>query len=128
MRATCFVANPTIVDAVVKTPRRIFLMALKVGQTNAIFLDAARPSDRRPQHRRRFRRHRSRTRSFSAGCRIAKMLAPKPLTTMSCWAERSPIRSQPQQAGEAQDLAQSFAGSADKVVNTLNIDGRVSRS
>jgi pilus assembly protein CpaC len=34
------VANPTIVDAVVRTPRRIFIMALKVGQTNAIFLDA----------------------------------------------------------------------------------------
>jgi len=26
------VANPLIADAVVKTPRRIFLMALKVGQ------------------------------------------------------------------------------------------------
>ena len=33
------VANPQIADAVVRTPRRIFLMALKVGQTNAIFLD-----------------------------------------------------------------------------------------
>jgi pilus assembly protein CpaC len=36
-----FVANPQIVDAVVRTPRRIFLMSLKIGQTNAIFLDAA---------------------------------------------------------------------------------------
>jgi pilus assembly protein CpaC len=35
------VANPTIVDAVVRTPRRIFILALKVGQTNAIFLDGA---------------------------------------------------------------------------------------
>lgn len=34
------VANPQIADAVVKTPRRIFLMSLKVGQTNALFLDA----------------------------------------------------------------------------------------
>jgi len=34
------VANPAIADAVVRTPRRIFLMALKVGQTNAIFMDA----------------------------------------------------------------------------------------
>src|SRR6185503_21188977 len=33
------VANPEIVDAVVRTPRRIFIMALKIGQTNAIFLD-----------------------------------------------------------------------------------------
>jgi pilus assembly protein CpaC len=34
------VANPTIADAVVKTPRRIFLMSLKAGETNALFLDA----------------------------------------------------------------------------------------
>ncbi len=34
-----FVGNPAIADAVVRTPRRIFVMALKVGKTNAIFLD-----------------------------------------------------------------------------------------
>lgn len=34
------VANPAIADAVVKTPRRIFLMSLKSGQTNALLLDA----------------------------------------------------------------------------------------
>jgi len=35
------VSNPDIVDAVVRTPRRIFLLAAKVGQTNAFFFDAA---------------------------------------------------------------------------------------
>ena len=35
------VSSPDIVDAVVRTPRRIFLMALKTGQTNAFFFDAA---------------------------------------------------------------------------------------
>src|ERR1700704_6813120 len=35
------VSSPEIVDAVVRTPRRIFLMALKVGQTNAFFFDGA---------------------------------------------------------------------------------------
>jgi pilus assembly protein CpaC len=34
------VANPGIADAVVRTPRRIFILALKLGRTNAIFLDA----------------------------------------------------------------------------------------
>ncbi|HEX5280980.1 MAG TPA: pilus assembly protein N-terminal domain-containing protein, partial [Micropepsaceae bacterium] len=33
------VANPKIADAVIRTPRRIFLMSLQVGQTNALFLD-----------------------------------------------------------------------------------------
>jgi pilus assembly protein CpaC len=35
------VSNPEIVDAVVRTPRRIFLMAQKGGQTNAFFFDGA---------------------------------------------------------------------------------------
>src|ERR1700743_1254568 len=35
------VSNPDIVDAVVRTPRRIFLLAMKTGQTNAFFFDAA---------------------------------------------------------------------------------------
>lgn len=33
------VSNPDMVDAVVRTPRRIFLLATKVGQTNALFFD-----------------------------------------------------------------------------------------
>ncbi len=35
------VSNPEIVDAVVRTPRRIFLMGQKGGQTNAFFFDAS---------------------------------------------------------------------------------------
>jgi pilus assembly protein CpaC len=34
------VSNPDLVDAIVRTPRRIFLLATKVGQTNAFFFDA----------------------------------------------------------------------------------------
>jgi len=33
------VSNPDLVDAVVRTPRRIFLLATKVGQTNAFFFN-----------------------------------------------------------------------------------------
>jgi len=33
------VSDPSIVDAVVRTPRRIFLLAHKIGQTNAFFFD-----------------------------------------------------------------------------------------
>lgn len=35
------VSNPDIVDAMVKGPRRIFLLAKKIGQTNAFFFDQA---------------------------------------------------------------------------------------
>jgi len=34
------VSNPDIVDAVVRSPHRIFLLATKSGQTNAFFFDA----------------------------------------------------------------------------------------
>jgi pilus assembly protein CpaC len=35
------VSSPDIVDAVVRSPKRIFLLGLKTGQTNAFFFDAA---------------------------------------------------------------------------------------
>jgi pilus assembly protein CpaC len=35
------VSNPAVVDAVVRSPRRIFLLAQKTGQTNAFFFDGA---------------------------------------------------------------------------------------
>ena len=35
------VSNPAIVDAVVRTPRRVFLLGIKTGQANAFFFDAA---------------------------------------------------------------------------------------
>src|SRR5580698_9489903 len=35
------VSNPAIVDAVVRTSRRVYLRGLKTGQTNAFFFDAA---------------------------------------------------------------------------------------
>jgi pilus assembly protein CpaC len=35
------VSDPTIVDAVVRTPRRIFLLGQKTGQTNVFFFDGA---------------------------------------------------------------------------------------
>jgi len=35
------VSSPDIVDAVVRSPRRVFLLALKTGQTNAFFFDGA---------------------------------------------------------------------------------------
>ena len=35
------VSSPDIVDAVVKTPRRVFLLGAKTGQSNAFFFDAS---------------------------------------------------------------------------------------
>ncbi|MFQ5562691.1 MAG: type II and III secretion system protein family protein [Parvularculaceae bacterium] len=38
--ADVLVSQPTVVDAVVRTPRRIYLLGLEVGQTNAFFFDS----------------------------------------------------------------------------------------
>ncbi len=38
--ADILVTNPDIVDAIVRTPRRTYLMGMRVGQTNAFFFDA----------------------------------------------------------------------------------------
>ncbi|MEL6359747.1 MAG: type II and III secretion system protein family protein [Pseudomonadota bacterium] len=38
--ADVIVSQPTLVDAVVRSPRRVFLLGLDVGQTNAFFFDA----------------------------------------------------------------------------------------
>ena len=38
--ADVLVTNPAVVDAVVRTPRRAYLMGMGVGQTNAFFFDA----------------------------------------------------------------------------------------
>ncbi len=54
------VSNPDIVDAVVRTPRRIFLLAKKVGQTNAFFFDGGGHQLLSIDITRRARRHRSR--------------------------------------------------------------------
>src|SRR5690242_15046697 len=35
------VSNPGVVDAVVRTSRRVYLLGMKTGQTNAFFFDAA---------------------------------------------------------------------------------------
>src|SRR5438270_7949778 len=35
------VSNPNVVDAVVRTARRVYLLGMKTGQTNAFFFDAA---------------------------------------------------------------------------------------
>ena len=114
-----FVANPLIADAVVRTPRRIFIMALKIGQTNAIFLDAQ-------------------------GKQIAalELVVGSDVTSLNDQlAHELPdakVKAQAlndnvvlsgsvnnvQEASRAQSLAERFTGSPDKVVNNLSIDQR----
>ena len=111
------VSNPEIVDAVVRTPKRIFIMALKIGTTNAIFLDGegkqiaalevfvgSDVADLNDQLARQLK-----------GAKVtAQALNDNVVLNGSVTS--------PQQASQAQEMATRFAGAATKVVNALSID------
>jgi pilus assembly protein CpaC len=112
------VSSPDIVDAVVRTPRRIFLMAQKVGQTNAFFFDAA-------GHQ-----------LASIDIRVEKDVTdlsamihadlPKANIKVSALNDNVVLTgmvSSAQEAARAEDLAARFAGDPKKVVNMLKVAG-----
>jgi pilus assembly protein CpaC len=114
-----FVANPTIVDAVVRSPRRIFMMSLKIGQTNAIFLDAAG-------------RHIA-TLEIDVGSDVADLNAQLSRNMPGAKVHADALNdnivlsgtvSSVQEASFAQDMATRFTGAPEKVVNRLSIGTR----
>ena len=112
------VSNPEIVDAVVKTPRRIYLLAAKTGQTNAFFFDN------------------NGKKILSLDIRVEKdvtdlasmMKANLPGSTIKVSAMNDNVVltgqvSSAVEATRAADLAASFAGDPKKVVNMIRVAG-----
>jgi pilus assembly protein CpaC len=110
------VSNPEIVDAVVRTPRRIFLMGQKGGQTNAFFFDG--------QGRQ----------LASIDIRVEKDVTDLaklihvsfPDTDIKATAINDTVVlsghvSSAAEASRAQDIAARFAGDPTKVINVLQI-------
>lgn len=112
------VSNPEIVDAVVRTPRRIFLLAIKGGQTNAFFFDAAGRQllslDIRVEKDVTDLSHLMRSELPGSSVRVS---------AMSDNVVLSGKVSSALEATRAQDLAARFAGDPAKVVNMLQIAG-----
>lgn len=112
------VSNPEIVDAVVRTPRRIFLLAMKAGQTNAFFFDAAGHQllwlDIRVEKDVTDLVHLIRRELPGSGVKVSAMNDNVVLTGKVANAQAS---------SRAQDLAARFAGDPAKVVNMLQISG-----
>src|ERR1043166_3515976 len=111
------VSNPEIVDAVVRSPRRIFLLAQKTGQTNAFFFGGA-------GHQ-----------ILSMDIRVEKdvtdlgsmMHASFPgsgihVSAMNDNVVLSGTVGSAHDSARAQDLATTFAGDPKKVVNMLKIN------
>ncbi|MGA7714111.1 MAG: type II and III secretion system protein family protein [Rhizomicrobium sp.] len=112
------VADPDIVDAVVRTPRRIFLLAQKTGQTNAFFFDAAGRQ------------------IFALDIRVEKDVTdlatliaknmPGSNIKVSAMNDNVVLSGRVDnalQSTRAQDIAARFAGDAAKVVNMLQVTG-----
>ena len=112
------VSSPDIVDAVVRSPKRIFLLGLKTGQTNAFFFDS------------------NNHQILSLDIRVEKdvtdlgglMKASLPnsaikVTAMNDNVILSGSVGSAQESTRAADLAASFTGDPKKVVNMLGIAG-----
>jgi pilus assembly protein CpaC len=112
------VSNPEMVDAVVRTPRRIFLLANKVGQTNAIFFDGQGKQ------------------ILSLDIRVEKdtvdlsslMRASLPNSAIQVQALNDNVVltgsvASALEASRAADLAARFTGDPKKVVNMISIGG-----
>jgi len=111
------VSNPAIVDAVVRTPRRIFLLAQKTGQTNAFFFDAAGHQiltvDIRVE------------RDVTDLARMIQTNMPNANIRVAAMNDNVVLTGVVQNTGDsqrAQDLAGRFVGDPNKVANLLKID------
>ena len=112
------VSNPDIVNAVVRSPRRIFLLATKSGQTNAFFFDA------------------NGRQILSLDIRVEKDVTdlgglmktsmPNSAILVSAMNDNVVLTgtvSSAMEASRAADLAASFTGDVKKVVNMLKVAG-----
>ena len=112
------VSSPDIVDAVVRTPRRIFLLALKTGQTNAFFFDGAG----RQLASIDIRVEKDVT-DLSNMIRAAMPGANIKVSAINDNVVLSGTVTSAQESARAQDLAARFAGDPAKVVNMLKVPG-----
>ena len=112
------VSNPDIVDAIVRSPHRIFLLATKSGQTNAFFFDA------------------NGRQLLSLDIRVEKDVAdlaalmktslPNSTIEVSALNDNVVLNgtvANAMEATRATDLAASFTGDPKKIVNMLKIAG-----
>lgn len=111
------VSNPAVVDAVVRTPRRIFLLAQKTGQTNAFFFDGAG--------------HQILTIDIRVERDVTDLAAmihndmPNSNIRVAALNDNIVLTGMVESTGDsqrAQDLAGRFAGDPTKVANLLRID------
>ncbi len=117
--ADVLVAGPTIVDAVVRSPRRVYLLGLETGQTNAFFFDSAGRQILNLEIRVE--------QDVDALNELLARLMPEARITAEALNDnvvlRGAVRSSVQ-AANAVDLAERFLGEEDSVVSMVSIQQR----
>lgn len=110
------VSQPAIVDAVVRTPRRVYLLGLKVGQTNAFFFDA--------NGRQILNLEIRVEQDMDALTEVIQRLMPNTRITAEAVNDNVVLRGSAEtsvQAANAADIAGRFIGDPAKVLTMINV-------
>ena len=113
------VSDPAIVDAVVRTPQRIYLIGLKVGQTNAFFFNKTGKQIVNLEIRveRDLAGLRTSLHQYFPDARIDVQAMNDHIVLSGSVANAA-------EADKAKDLAARYVGSTDQVLNMLTIEGK----
>ncbi len=117
--ADVFVSNPAVADAVLRTPRRIFVLGVDAGQSDAIFFDASGRQILNLQ-----------IRVDASTDHLADAVArlfPDSKVEVQSLAGKVVLSGMARNNGEADQifrLAQGFAGKPEDVVNLISIAGK----
>lgn len=113
------VSDPAIVDAVVRTTKRVYLIGLKVGQTNAFFFNDRGQQILNLEIRvdRDLTGLRDTLHQYFPASRIDVQAMNDHVVLSGTVANAS-------EASKANDLAARYIGSADRVLNMLSIEGK----
>jgi pilus assembly protein CpaC len=114
------VADPSIANAVVRTARRVYMIGVKVGQTNIFFFDA--------QGRQIAGFDIAVTRDLNGVRAALKQAMPDADIRIEGVGDQSVMltgsAASPAEAQQAYDIASKLVGSADHVVNGITVRGR----
>lgn len=117
--ADVFVSNPAVADAVLRTPRRIFVLGVDSGQSDAIFFDHAGR-----QILNLSIRVEAATDQLSDTIKRLYPHADVEVQSVNGFVILSGVVSNAAEAEQIQRLASAFAGKPENVVNTLAIAGK----
>ncbi|MGV6800358.1 MAG: type II and III secretion system protein family protein [bacterium] len=117
--ADILVADPEVVDAIIRTPKRVYILGLKVGQTNAFFFDS--------RGRQILNLEITVDRDLAALDALLTKILPETRITTDTLNENVILKGSAANAAEAQkavDIARRFVGDDELVMNMITVRER----